>query len=200
MAVDTEVPIHMRKAREENLKRGVSSDEGREAFRRVLGSRLPQLVVCAKDLPSLLKATNAMPAAGMHRGGEQRPLDGERSAISPSSHARPELPTPYIDLSGELEVAVARVWQELFGLDRIGSEDDFFELGGDSLLAIQIASRLSKGFQVEVPVSGFFERPTVAGLAQLIEEALIAQIKGLSDGERERGVDVCSPTSGGEHV
>ena len=66
-------------------------------------------------------------------------------------------------------------------------------------MPIQIGSRLSKRFQVGVPLSGFFERPTAAGLAQLIEEALIAEIEGLSDGEVEREVDVYSPTFGGEH-
>jgi len=69
----------------------------------------------------------------------------------------------------EIENAVARIWQDLLGLKQIGVRDNFFELGGHSLLATQLVSRLRETFDVEIPLRGIFEAPTVADMAGLIE-------------------------------
>jgi hypothetical protein len=53
----------------------------------------------------------------------------------------------------------------------VGIHDNFFDLGGHSLLTTQLASRLRDAFQLEVPLQAFFEEPTVAGLAESIEVA-----------------------------
>jgi acyl carrier protein len=70
-----------------------------------------------------------------------------------------------------VEKVVAGIWAEVLGLERVGIDDNFFDLGGHSLLATQIISRLRSRFQVEIPLRALFERPTVAGLAQAIEQA-----------------------------
>ncbi len=69
-----------------------------------------------------------------------------------------------------MEEAVATIWCEILGLDRVGVHDDFFGLGGHSLRATQVVSRIRKALDVDLPVRSLFEAPTVASLAALIEE------------------------------
>src|ERR1051326_8675047 len=68
-----------------------------------------------------------------------------------------------------VEEAVAALWGELLGVQRISRRDDFFESGGHSLLAMQFVSRVRDRFGVELPLKSLFERPTVAGLAEAID-------------------------------
>ncbi len=87
---------------------------------------------------------------------------------------RPALPAPEFRLrpAGEIvkprtatEEAVAGIWAEVLGIDRIGVNDSFFELGGHSLLATKVVSRLRNAFRVDLALRTFFERPTVEGVA-----------------------------------
>lgn len=68
--------------------------------------------------------------------------------------------------------AVAAVWCELFDVPRVEPEDDFYALGGHSMLAIQMSSRLRSELGLRVPVRTIMENPTVAGLARLLDDAL----------------------------
>ncbi|MGB3442383.1 MAG: SDR family NAD(P)-dependent oxidoreductase [Actinophytocola sp.] len=70
----------------------------------------------------------------------------------------------------ELEKAVAQVWREALGVETIGVDDDFFGLGGNSLVAVQLIAALRKAVGVRLPMRILFETPTVAGLATRIEE------------------------------
>lgn len=93
-------------------------------------------------------------------------------------HARPELNTDYVEPKEGIEQAVAQAIAELLGIERVGRDDDFFALGGNSLLAIQAVTRLRNEFGVEIPMRALlYGTPTVAGIAQVIEENLA----GLSD-------------------
>lgn len=67
------------------------------------------------------------------------------------------------------EEIIAAIWQEVLKLERISVEDNFFALGGNSLLATRINSRLRKAFQLELPLSSLFEKPTIAALAVYIQ-------------------------------
>jgi len=72
----------------------------------------------------------------------------------------------------QVEEVVAEIWADVLGLDRVGTEDNFFEVGGHSLLATQVISRLRQTFRVEVSLLSFFETPTVVGLSKTIEAAM----------------------------
>jgi amino acid adenylation domain-containing protein len=72
---------------------------------------------------------------------------------------------------GEVERQIAVYWSELLQVESVGREEDFFVLGGHSLLGMRLFSRLRKEFEVEVPLRLLFESPTVASLAQAVEEA-----------------------------
>jgi amino acid adenylation domain-containing protein len=69
------------------------------------------------------------------------------------------------------EEVVAGLWAEVLGRERVGADDHFFSIGGHSLLATQVISRVRSAFQIELPLRSLFEAPTVAGLAERIEQA-----------------------------
>jgi acyl carrier protein len=69
------------------------------------------------------------------------------------------------------EATVAAIWEGVLGVASVGVDDDFFAVGGHSLAAAQIAARMRDAFDVDVPVVAVFERPTVAELAALVDEA-----------------------------
>ncbi|HEX8243169.1 MAG TPA: phosphopantetheine-binding protein, partial [Longimicrobium sp.] len=99
-------------------------------------------------------------------------------------YARPDdLGTAYAPPETETEERIAAVWQELLGVDRVGVHDDFFALGGHSLLATQIIARLKDMFELELPLKVIFEAPTIAKMAVLVEEAILAEIEELTDDE-----------------
>ncbi|PUB45957.1 non-ribosomal peptide synthetase [Pseudomonas sp. GV047] len=75
----------------------------------------------------------------------------------------------YLAPRNELENTLAAIWAEVLKVDRVGVQDNFFELGGHSLLATQIASRVQKTLQRDVPLRAMFECSTVAELAEYIE-------------------------------
>lgn len=108
------------------------------------------------------------------------PLANRLSSVLPTkqrAHPRPALQTIYVPPSDELEGRLLDLWEEFLGFSSIGVEDNFFELGGDSLLAIQLLAKVSHAYGVEIHPAAFFERPTIAALALLVEESLIEEIE-----------------------
>ena len=88
------------------------------------------------------------------------------------------------------EEQLASIWSDVLRTPRIGIHDSFFELGGESILAIKLISRMNKDFDIELPVRALFEQPTIAELATLIvqhqaertdEEELLKLLEELGD-------------------
>ncbi|HEU0078865.1 MAG TPA: condensation domain-containing protein, partial [Longimicrobiaceae bacterium] len=86
----------------------------------------------------------------------------------PGLQPRPETGTRYVAPAGELEERMAELWQDLLGFERIGAHDDFFSLGGHSLMATQLVMRVQGEFRADVSLDTVFEVPTVAGMAQRV--------------------------------
>jgi phthiocerol/phenolphthiocerol synthesis type-I polyketide synthase E len=76
--------------------------------------------------------------------------------------------TSYVAPGNEIEEILADLWQTLLGIERVGVEDNFFRLNGNSLIALQALSRIQAVFGVKLSVRSFFETPTVAGLSRII--------------------------------
>ncbi|MEW6032839.1 MAG: amino acid adenylation domain-containing protein [Bacillota bacterium] len=89
----------------------------------------------------------------------------DRRALPPPSRARPELDEPFVAPRTPAEEVMAAIWAEVLGLDEVGVNDDFFALGGDSLLATRIVARARQAFGAELPLASIFTRPSVARLA-----------------------------------
>lgn len=70
----------------------------------------------------------------------------------------------------EIEKQIAKLWEKLLRVERVGRHDNFFDLGGHSLLVVQAQARLREAFKTDVPVVRLFQYPTVAGLAEFISQ------------------------------
>jgi acyl carrier protein len=123
----------------------------------------------------------------------------DRAALPVPESMRPALKETYASPRNPLEKRLVRIWAELLKLDHVGINDDFFELGGDSLLATQFISRVFQRLKVELPVRRLFENPTVAEFAVLIEETLLQNVERLTEQEAKRRLKTAGQAASGEN-
>src|SRR5262249_21225004 len=107
----------------------------------------------------------------------------DRRALPVPTRERLETGEAFVAPSGPVEETLAALWSEVLGLDAIGVQDDFFDVGGDSLTAMQGAARLRRDVGVDLSHRVLFERPTVARLAVVVVEEL-ARRAGAEDLDR----------------
>ncbi|WP_326645851.1 amino acid adenylation domain-containing protein [Streptosporangium sp. NBC_01755] len=89
----------------------------------------------------------------------------DRAALPVPGSDRPKVTTRYEPPDGPVETAIAEVWADALGVERVGRDDDYFKLGGHSLLMLRIVARLAREHRVEVTFRDFLEHRTVRGLA-----------------------------------
>ncbi|MEP6769656.1 MAG: amino acid adenylation domain-containing protein, partial [Acidobacteriota bacterium] len=131
-------------------------------IRRALAQTLPSHMV-----PSSLVFLNELP---MTPSGKIDP-----SALPPPAPPGPNVGEEHAPPRTALEEALVDIWTRVLRVGRVGIHDDFFEIGGHSLLAMQVSSRVREVFQVALPVRELFSAPTVAGLARLIADKQAAR-------------------------
>jgi amino acid adenylation domain-containing protein len=129
----------------------VDAEPLREHLRRTLPEALiPSAFVSVKSLP--LTTSGKL----------------DRAALPAPGPERPDLPQRYVAPAGRVEETLASIWQTLLGIDRVGVHDNFFDLGGHSLLATRAASRVRDALGAELPLSEFFQHPTIAECARVL--------------------------------
>jgi hypothetical protein len=109
---------------------------------------------------------------------------------------RKKLPVPerntveqeYVGPRNRTEESLCRIWQEVLRQERVGIHDNFFKIGGHSLLAAQVTTRIRENFKVDIPLSRMFEAATVALLAETIDKML--QTAGASDARSQLLPDI----------
>jgi acyl transferase domain-containing protein/acyl carrier protein len=89
-------------------------------------------------------------------------------------HQRPDISTPFEEPQGPIEIRLAAIWQDALGLDRVGRNDDFFEVGGHSLLAVQILAKTRDAFGIDFPLERAMEAARLSSAAAVIAELLAA--------------------------
>jgi amino acid adenylation domain-containing protein len=94
----------------------------------------------------------------------------DRNALPEPDQSRPQLQQAYTAPRNQIEQIVAGIWSQVLKLEQIGVHDNFFQLGGHSLMATQVMSRMREAFEIEVPLRNLFETPTIAGLALAVEQ------------------------------
>lgn len=104
----------------------------------------------------------------------------------PSANASESPVTVYAPPRTETEAKIAEILQHLLNLEKIGIYDDFFQLGGNSLIASNLLYRINDTFDVELPLSELFDATTVETIARLVEDLILDQIVTMSDDEAER--------------
>ncbi len=186
MAVNTTMPQQLEELRAENLEQGILPNEGVDALTRALGSTIPQIVVSSSDFLNLLKQDNSY--------NEKRVLEFlDPTSKFNSKYPRPELSNDYIAPRNEIEQKLIEIWQEILGIERIGIYDNFFELGGDSLMGIQLISRLNNVFESKIAVAKLYECPNVCSMANIFkpDESQNNLLENrLSRGQRRRQIQM----------
>ena len=97
------------------------------------------------------------------------------ACLKPDEATRPELEIPYVAAATEVEAGLVGIWQKILNVHPVGVLDDFFELGGDSLVAVSLFVEVEERFGKELPLATLFTAPTVRSLARYIEAEQKAQ-------------------------
>ncbi len=134
-------------------------------LRRHLAEKIPDYMI-----PSTFTMLDALPLTPTGKV--------DRRALPDPGRERPELPHPYVGPRTPLEEMLAAMWAEVLDVERVGIRDDFQDLGGHSLAAMSLASRVRGRFHVDVSLRAFFGTPTVAGLATAIVQKLAERAEG----------------------
>ncbi|MDR3516513.1 MAG: amino acid adenylation domain-containing protein [Azospirillaceae bacterium] len=115
----------------------------------------------------------APPQAVIARPRPMAPAAQARATFDPGADpgARPALATPFIAPRTAVERSIARIWQDLLGLDAVGVEDNFFDLGGHSLLGTQVISRVRDIHKNAPTLADFLAEPTIARICRSIGDA-----------------------------
>jgi len=133
----------------------IAPADGVLAFQRALGSRLGcQLVINPWTVAETLSRVRST-----------------GTAVTPdTTDAGPE------DTAGGLEASIARIWSDVLGVAEVGPDSDFFALGGNSLVAVQLIGQVRKAVGVRLPMRSLFDGPTVREMADQIAEQLAEQL------------------------
>ncbi|PSM45475.1 polyketide synthase, partial [Chroococcidiopsis sp. CCALA 051] len=140
----------------------IKSTEGIEVFQRILSwNQHEQIVVSTGNLQSRLEQ--------WINPDRLQVRDTSNTKTSSSLHSKPNLQSAYVAPRNAIEQKLAKIWQELLGFEQIGIHDNFFDLGGDSLLTVQVRSKLQTTFDRDISLTDLFEYPTINALAQLLD-------------------------------
>ncbi|MEU7003412.1 SDR family NAD(P)-dependent oxidoreductase [Nonomuraea sp. NPDC046570] len=136
---------------------GISPAEGAEAFFRVLAAADlgAQVVISATSMAEITK-----------RERLTRQAVAEQAA---PARGRADADADYVAPANELEATLAKIWGEILGVAEVGADDDFFDLGGNSLVAVQLIAQARAAAGVKLPMRTLFEAPTVRQMAAKVE-------------------------------
>ncbi len=139
------------------LALAIQPEEGCQALEYILGAlNTPQLIVSTHDLAARIAFW----------------VTGSTSGASPQiQHKRPNLETEYVEVEGELEHKLHEIWSLVLGIETIGRDDDFFEMGGHSILAVRAAVQIQEFLPPDSPSPNIYDTPTIRLLAEALSQA-----------------------------
>jgi len=136
--------------------------EGIEVLRRILGSPFPSLNHVIISIQNLVYLTHALEnfLSNLHQYNDE--IEDKKT------YSRPELVTAYIPPGNQQEKTLVDLFESVLGCNQIGINDDFFELGGDSLIATILIAKVKENFTVDLNISDIFNLTTVAKFSEYI--------------------------------
>ncbi|MFK8186311.1 MAG: beta-ketoacyl synthase N-terminal-like domain-containing protein [Phormidesmis sp.] len=143
---------------EDSLAAAVLPQEGIDSLERILQSRISQIVVSTLGFEYQQSLLN-----------QQEDDDNAEDAVL---FERPQLSQDYEAPQAEVEKAIAAIWGQVLGIKDIGLHDNFFDLGGDSLIIVQILQQLRQTLKEDLTINDLLNANTVAELAQIIDPDL----------------------------
>ncbi|MCW5983442.1 MAG: AMP-binding protein [Bryobacteraceae bacterium] len=126
------------------------------AAERLADFKVPRRLVILNEIPK-------GPTGKLQRIGL-----AEKLGLTKAAPAAPSPSRSFRSPATEQEALICGMWQEILGIPQVGADDDFFRLGGDSILAVQFIQRLGETAGVELTMVRLFEAPTAAAIARLI--------------------------------
>ena len=141
-------------------------DEGVDVLYRIFGAeKTSQLIVSSKDFLTLVKDNICFDEEKKNKTNEK------------NLYPRPStIMTSYVAPSNNIEHSILEIWQNVIGINKIGVNDNFMELGGNSLTGIQIGAGISDLFAIDFTIEDFNENQTISELANLVIERIIESI------------------------
>lgn len=158
--------------------------ESVEAFERVLSvDTANQIIISTGDLLARIDLWIRRKGAALIGSSDE----GNAQSLYP----RPALGTAYVAWGNETERVIVKIWQDLLGVEQVGVNDNFFDLGGNSLIGLKVISRLKRELGLEIPIVALFEGPTVKSLAELItrgqdQQSPFTESRGRGERRREK--------------
>ena len=153
--------------RDSSAESSVSSAEGSEALRIVLADGIgPQVILCPGGITERIRRSSRLTRAVL--------IERLNSAPGGTGYKR-DLATAYAPPESEAQRVIAEMWRDAIGVDQVGVDDDFVDLGGDSLVAVQLVGRIAQRFATDVSVAQLFENRTVRTLTAAIEDVVSGQ-------------------------
>jgi amino acid adenylation domain-containing protein len=146
-----------------------SSAPPTEAMRLALADVLPEYMV-----PSAFVVLDRMPLSANGKLDRKALPAPDWGAVATAEHVEPRTDT---------EQAVADIWAEVLGLEKVGVEDNFFDLGGDSIRSMLITSRTRAAFGIDLTPRDVLGARTVAGLADLVEDKILRELESVAFGD-----------------
>jgi acyl carrier protein len=135
--------------------------------RQYLGDRLPEYMI-----PATFTILDRLPLLPNGKADYKAMLALTGPGLSGVGTVAPQ---------SSLEIKVAQIWCGVLGLERVGITDNFFTIGGHSLLAIKLVSEIRREFDVDIPLRNLFEAPTVSGMVRMIDGERTAASSGPID-------------------
>jgi aryl carrier-like protein len=157
---------------EPRLAAYVVGDADAEALRAHLRTSLPEYMV-----PGAFVAMERLPLTA-------------NGKLDVKALPAPELGAAWVEPRTPVEQALAELWSDVLRVERVGVNDDFFQLGGHSLLIMRLIARVHDAFGLEISIRTVFAAPTLEAMAGVIEERIYEDILGMDDAQAEQLADL----------